>query len=110
MRDAGGIPEIVQHGRTGLLGPVHKPRTGVHTVDADGLTAVTKFLLKERSLAKEMGVAGQKRVEEVFSVDAMARSTSDVYQIAIERYHREQGTLRNSLPSSAHRCETENPI
>lgn len=85
--DAGGIPEIVQHRCTGLLVPVHRPANGVHAVDVESLTSATKYLLKERWIAREMGLAGERRVKEVFSVEAMAQSTCEIYQIAIERSH-----------------------
>ena len=86
--NVGGIPEIVEHGITGLLVPVHTQDSGLHRVDIEALTAATLLLLHDTNLAREMGASGEKRVKERFSVEAMASATQEVYKLSIERAHR----------------------
>lgn len=66
---AGGIPEVVRHGETGLLSAVG---------DAEALGASIVSLLADPALAARMGAAGRARAPE-FSVEAMAMRTEDVY-------------------------------
>jgi glycosyltransferase involved in cell wall biosynthesis len=67
---AGGIPEVVRDGETGILGPVG---------DAEALGAAIVTLLTDRSLAARMGSAGRARAPE-FSIEAMAMRTRTVYE------------------------------
>ena len=67
---AGGIPEMVVDGVTGLLVP---PR------DADALAQAILSLLRRPDLAKQFGEAGQKRVDELFTAGRMASQTMRVY-------------------------------
>jgi glycosyltransferase involved in cell wall biosynthesis len=66
---AGGIPEVVRDGETGLLVPIG---------DGEALGAAIVTLLDDRSLAARMGAAGRARAPE-FSIEAMALRTRDVY-------------------------------
>ena len=66
---AGGIPEIVRHGETGLLSAVG---------DAAGLGASIATLLLDHGLRARLGAAGHSRAPE-FSVEAMTTRTRDVY-------------------------------
>jgi glycosyltransferase involved in cell wall biosynthesis len=66
----GGNPEIVVHGRTGLLVP---PR------DPDALAVAMSHILDNPELARWMGNAGKQRVAEHFSVDRMVRQTEALY-------------------------------
>lgn len=67
---AGGIPEAVVHGETGLLVP---PRDDAALADA------IVRLLTDDDLRRQYGAAGLKRVRERFSVDRMVRDTLAVY-------------------------------
>jgi glycosyltransferase involved in cell wall biosynthesis len=67
---AGGIPEVVHDGETGILVPVG---------DAEALGAAVVTLLTDRSLALRMGAAGRARAPE-FSIEAMAMRTREVYE------------------------------
>ena len=69
--DAGGIPEVVRHGETGLLVP---PR------DDAALARAIVTLLRDRSLRMRMGAAGLERVRTLFTVDRMAAGTLAVYE------------------------------
>jgi glycosyltransferase involved in cell wall biosynthesis len=67
----GGVPELVVHGRTGLLAP-----PGDVPAFAESLGA----LLADRSLAAAMGQAGRQRVEEEFPVERTVRAIADLYR------------------------------
>lgn len=67
----GGIPEVVVPEETGLLVPPGDPRA---------LAEALNRLLRDRELARRMGRAGRKRVEEHFSWTSIARKTLDMYQ------------------------------
>ena len=66
----GGIPEIVEHGTTGLL----------TAVDADELAGALNRLLDDPDVAAKMGAAGRERVVERFSWARVAARTADLYQ------------------------------
>jgi len=66
----GGIPEVVEDARTGLLVP---PR------DPPALKAAIESLLRDRARARAMGDAGRERVLDRFSVGAMARRYEALY-------------------------------
>jgi len=75
---AGGMPEVVVDGRTGLLVP---PRD--HEAMADAIVA----LLRDEALRKRMGAAGQARVREQFSAERMVQETLSAYQRAAVHAH-----------------------
>lgn len=68
--NAGGTPEIVQDGITGLL---VKPR------DSSGMAKCIKKLLDDKYLAEQYGNAGRKRVETMFTIERNIRETENVY-------------------------------
>ncbi|MDP9181402.1 MAG: glycosyltransferase family 4 protein, partial [Actinomycetota bacterium] len=73
----GGIPEVVDDGRTGLLvdlGPSYE----------DDLAAAVTGLIADPAKAVEMGTAGRERAVEEFGWDAIARQTVDVYELALK--------------------------
>jgi glycosyltransferase involved in cell wall biosynthesis len=72
---AGGIPEIVQDGETGLLSAVG---------DGEALAASIVMLLADRSRGARMGAAARARAPE-FSIEAMAMRTRDVYDDVLAR-------------------------
>lgn len=65
-----GLPEIVEHGRTGLL---------VEN-DAAAIAAAIRELHSKRELARSLGAAGRERVREEFSTGHMVRRTMEVYR------------------------------
>jgi glycosyltransferase involved in cell wall biosynthesis len=67
---AGGIPEAVEHGVTGLLVPPH---------NAGALAEAILQLLKDEGLRRRMGEAGFDRVRSRFNVDQMVDETLAVY-------------------------------
>lgn len=68
---AGGIPEAIDHGRTGLLVKPHHP---------DELAAAIVRLLRNPTLRATLGAAGRAHVEQAFSVERMVEGTLEVYQ------------------------------
>ena len=68
---AGGIPEAVQDGITGLLVP---PR------DPQALADAVRYLLCHPEHVKAFGRAGRQRVEHYFTVEQMVCRTLEVYE------------------------------
>jgi len=67
----GGTPEVVEHGRSGLLSSAW---------DVPGLTQNMLTLLRDAELRARMGEYGRKQVLEHFSAQRMARDAGDAYQ------------------------------
>lgn len=67
---SGGIPEIVLHGETGLLIPVNSPNE---------LADAIFRLLSDPTYSKNLGEAGRKRCEEIFSLDEHVQRMIDIY-------------------------------
>ena len=67
---AGGIPEAVIDGETGLLVPAGEPKP---------LAGAIVRLLKDPALREQYGRAGRARVEAHFSVSALVEGTLAVY-------------------------------
>jgi glycosyltransferase involved in cell wall biosynthesis len=68
---AGGMPEVVADGETGILVP---PR------DAEAQAAAIVRLLKDQPLRAAMGAAGERRVRERFSSERMVQDTLELYK------------------------------
>ncbi len=73
---AGGIPEVVVHGETGLLVP---PR------DPEALAKAILTLYKDRNLSSRLGEKGYQLVHQRFSVEAMAEKVISLYKELAER-------------------------
>jgi starch synthase len=74
--DVGGIPEVVDDGRTGLL--AHYDPDDIAAFERD-LAARISELLADPDRAAAMGAAGRERVLTEFGWPAIARQTVDVY-------------------------------
>lgn len=72
----GGLPEMVEHGRTGY---VVAPR------DAAGLANAVVRLLLDPTLRRQMGANAKEKMERECSPEAIARQTIDVYHRAAAR-------------------------
>ncbi|RFU22998.1 glycogen synthase [Geodermatophilus marinus] len=72
----GGIPEVVDDGRTGLLVPYDPGDTAAFEA---GLAARVAELLADPARAAAMGAAGRERVLAEFGWPAIARQTVEVY-------------------------------
>ncbi|GAA0214796.1 glycogen synthase [Saccharothrix mutabilis subsp. mutabilis] len=78
--DVGGIPEVVDHGRTGLL--VH------YSADDEpafrtGLADAVNALLADPAKARAFGAAGRERAVREFSWSTVAEETVAVYEAAL---------------------------
>ena len=71
--DAGGIPEAVVHGETGLVVPTGDSRT---------LAGAVVRVLKDKGLRDRMGAAGLARVSEHFGVSRLLTGTLRAYRRA----------------------------
>ncbi len=78
--DVGGIPEVVDDGRTGLL--VHYD-PGDPAAFASGLAARISELLADPARAAAMGAAGRERVLAEFGWPAIAAQTMEVYSAVL---------------------------
>ncbi len=77
----GGVPEVVEHGKTGFL---------CDTGDVCGMACAVLQILTNPSRARSMGIAGRERVEKYFSPDVIVPKYETLYQ-----------NLLSSFPSSA---------
>jgi glycosyltransferase involved in cell wall biosynthesis len=80
----GGIPEIVDDGRTGVLVPPRHP---------GAMAEAIVRLLRDPESRRAMGAAGLTRVTERFTVDRMVAQTAAVYERVVGR-RRATGTAR----------------
>ncbi len=85
---AGGIPEVVDDGVTGLLVP---PR------DAKALADAIVALLRDPARRESMGAAGLARARARFTVERMVEATAAVYASLVDRSR----DLRGSIQSEA---------
>jgi glycosyltransferase involved in cell wall biosynthesis len=74
--EVGGIKEAVSHQETGILVPPGQP---------GALSAALLDLLANEHKAKAMGQKGRQRVEELFTLERMARETAEVYESVMLR-------------------------
>ncbi len=74
--DVGGLPEVVQHGVTGLLVPAN---------DVPALTAALQRLVNDPPLRRAMGAAGRRMVVERFAWDRCVGTMLSVYEQVLRR-------------------------
>ncbi len=87
--NVGGIPELVDDKKTGLLVP---PR------DPAALSAALTALLRDRALQKSIGKAGRQRVLSEFGVARMVRQTETVLREVAQRGTAWTTTVDGSIP------------
>jgi hypothetical protein len=88
--DIGGMRDIVEHEKTGLLIPAD---------DVDALTAALTRLIESEELRVTMGRAGRRSYDERFSASAMAQGVEGVYQGICRRKDRPDAELLLSAQS-----------
>ncbi|WP_309926106.1 glycogen synthase [Arthrobacter sp. 1088] len=81
----GGIPEVVQHGETGLLVPLEQVTDGTGTpLDPEkfvaDFAAALNDVVADPARARKMGIAGRRRAEEHFSWESITETTLEVYR------------------------------
>ena len=70
----GGLPEMVEHGRTGYL---------VEPRDVQGLAEAVVTLLRNPELRRQMGAGGKNKIEAECAPEEIARKTMEVYRRAV---------------------------
>ena len=70
----GGIPEMIEDGRSGLLVPPHDP---------EALAAAISRLLLDHPYADTLGKAGRELAHERFCVELMVRAIESIYDEAV---------------------------
>jgi starch synthase len=78
--DVGGIPEVVEEGRTGMLVHYDEAREDDFV---EQLAATLTEMVSDPERARLMGEAGRRRAAEKFSWESIARQTVAVYDEAI---------------------------
>jgi starch synthase len=81
----GGIPEVVQHGETGLLVELQQVTDGTGTpLDPEkfvaDFAAALNEVVSDPARAKVMGAAGRVRAEQHFSWESITETTLEVYR------------------------------
>jgi glycosyltransferase involved in cell wall biosynthesis len=67
----GGVPEIVEDGKTGLLVP---------PADSDAICQALEQFIEDREMRERMGLEGRKRVEQMFSLEKHVHQLEQVYE------------------------------
>jgi starch synthase len=80
----GGILEVVVEGETGYLVPFEANETTGFPSKPDkfarDMAEKINSLMSDPETCKRFGAAGRKRVEEIFSWDAIAKQTVELYK------------------------------
>ncbi len=79
---AGGMPEAVLDGTTGIL---------IEPGDVRALTAALRRLLDDPALRERMGEAGRARILNEFSIDAMIAGNVSVYRAVLAQHQHAPG-------------------
>lgn len=82
------LPEVVENGQTGLLIPAK---------DSEALADAMRTLLKDRSLRVHMGMVGEDRVEQYFTVSRMADETVQVYRVFVPEKPSTTGAVKRKV-------------
>jgi glycosyltransferase involved in cell wall biosynthesis len=93
----GGLPEMVDHGRTGLLVP---PR------DVDALANAVVRLIQNDGLRRKLGENGMHKVNVECAPEVVGRQTRVVYRRAVNDSSPIREHLREKQPSSQSSSET----
>jgi glycosyltransferase involved in cell wall biosynthesis len=70
VSDAGGLPELVAHQKSGLVFPVN---------DRNALMNSIKILLGHGQLCQKMATAGKARLIELFNIKKTIKDTAQLY-------------------------------
>lgn len=84
--NGGGVPEIVENGRTGILVPM---------ADAEAMAAAICQILSDPLKAKAMGMRARQRVADRFTIEQTARRVEAVYAELLHSTELQQSGLRS---------------
>jgi glycosyltransferase involved in cell wall biosynthesis len=76
VTDAGGIPEMVSHGKTGLISPAGQSRQMYQNL---------KTILADDLLRKRMGEQAKQWAQQMWSIQTMMEQTLNVYESIVGR-------------------------
>ncbi|MCL9683556.1 glycosyltransferase family 4 protein [Legionella maioricensis] len=79
---SGGIPEAVVHNETGFLVPLD-PKT--QAADTSQFKEYLSALINNKELRLQMGMAGRKRAEVIFSVETTMNQIADIFMSVQEK-------------------------
>ena len=85
----GGVPEVIEHGRSGLLIPPN---------NIQELVTSTMSVLSDRNMAQYLGENGRRRIEEQFSVAQMSREMTQLYLKMASPEHLDPAGFGPSVP------------
>lgn len=91
----GGIPEMVEDRRTGILIPPSHPGVLAHSLAT---------LLRDPTKSQEMGRAGRQRVESEFTAKAHAQKVQGLYERLLQSTDTKAGSFDNQDPEYDSRC------
>lgn len=74
--DVGGVSEVIQPERTGLLVPARNP---------EAMAAALRRLVTQPAWARELGLAGRERALQEFTLDAMCGRYAALYEQVLKR-------------------------
>lgn len=83
--NGGGVPEIVEDGKTGILVPMG---------DVQAMASGISRLVSDPALAAEMGARGHERVRNHFTIELKARRVEAVYMAMFSRSQSSSGKER----------------
>ena len=74
--NVGGVPEAVEHGRTGFIVPARRP---------DELAAATRQLVDDPDLRANFGAAGRRRASSLFTLERCVEAHDHAFRLAATR-------------------------
>ena len=83
--DVGGLREVVEHDRTGILVPPENPAA---------IASAASRLMESAELRAQMGTAARARVAENYSMEKMAAKTLALYRSSLEKNADRRGAAR----------------
>lgn len=86
--EVGDLPDILNHGKAGLLVPA---------MDPGSLSRALDGLLRDADGRRRLGEAGRRRVEDHYSQGRLVQRLFDLYR-SVARTHRERGTKAHADP------------
>jgi starch synthase len=86
--NTGGLPEVIEDGKSGPLVPLLRHNVGVGSwdVDVSELVSAQQRILNHPDLARRLGVCARERALSFFTVDRMVQDTIEAYSKVVESH------------------------
>lgn len=94
----GGVPELVEDGRTGVLVPNSDPQR---------LAVSIRSLVTDAKWRMKMSKAAVSRVREEFAIERHVAGVEEVYRSVLQRKHAKQTPARRSCRGAKKKCSAE---